>query len=103
MPVEPEICDLMNIVIPKIMNDWKYIAEALHYDLSIIKAIEVKGGGNPKNCCRELLEDWLMANNGAKAGPKTWSTLLNALKEINEISLDITEEIIARVTQLHVD
>ena len=85
------------------MNEWEYIAEALHYDLSIIKDIEVRGGGNPKKCCRELLKDWLMTNNGAKAGPKTWSTLLNALKKIDEIPSDIIEDIIAKVTQLHVD
>ena len=41
-----------------------------------------------------------MTNNGAKAGPKVWSTLLNALKEIDEIAADITEGIVAKVKQL---
>ena len=92
--------DLNTIVIPKIMNEWEYIAEALHYDLATTKAIEKKGNEDPKECCRELFKDWLTTNNGTKAGPKVWSTLLDALKKINEISVDITENIIAQVKQL---
>ena len=41
-----------------------------------------------------------MTNNGAKADPKVWSTLLHALKEVDEISADIKEDIIAKVKQL---
>ena len=41
-----------------------------------------------------------MTNNGAEAGPKVWSTLLDALKAVDEISTDITEDIIEKVKQL---
>ena len=92
--------DLMEIVIPKIMNEWEYIAEYLYYDLATIEAIKEAEGKNPKKCCRQLFKDWLMTNNGAKAGPKVWSTLLDTLKQIVEISSDITEDIIAKVKQL---
>ena len=92
--------DLMKIVIPKIMNEWEDIAEYLYYDLGTIEDIKKAEGKNPKKCCRQLFEDWLMTNNGAKAGPKVWSTLLDTLKQIDEISSDITEDIIAKVKQL---
>ena len=92
--------DLTKIVIPKIMNEWEYIAEALRYDLATIQAIKEKGGKDPKKCCRELFKDWLMTNNGAKAGPKVWSTLFKILKVVDEISADITEDIITKVKQL---
>ena len=91
---------LTKIVIPRIMNEWEYIAEALLYDLATIKAIRDKERDDPKKCCREFFKDWLMTNNGAKAGPKVWSTLLDALKEVDEISFDITDNIIANVKQL---
>ena len=100
LPVEPDMFDLTNIVIPKIMNQWEYITEALRYDLAVIEAIKEKEGKDPKKCCREFFKDWLMTNNGAKAGPKVWSTLLDALKKVNEISADITKDIIAEVKQL---
>ena len=92
--------DLSIIVIPKIMNKWEYIAEALRYDLATIHAIKHEGRGDPKKCCREFFKDWLMTNNGAKAGPKVWSTLIDALKIVDEISPDATEDIIAIVKQL---
>ena len=92
--------NLTKIVIPRIMNEWEYIAEALRYDLATIKAIKDKEQGDPKKCCREFFKDWLMTNNGAKAGPKVWSTLLDALKEVDEIATDNTEHIIAKVKQL---
>ena len=82
------------------MNEWEYIAYALRYDLATVKAISEKEGKNQKRCCEEFFEDWLMTNNGAKAGPKVWSTLLKTLKEVEEISADIIEEIVAKVNQL---
>ena len=92
--------DLKKIVISKIMNEWEDIADALRYDLATIKAIKDKEREDPKKCCREFFRDWLMTNNGAKAGPKVWSTLLDALKNVDEISADVTEDIIAEVKQL---
>ena len=92
--------DITKIVIPKIMNEWEYVAEALRYDLDTIEAIRIRKNDDPKKCCREFFKDWLMTNNGAKAGAKMWSTLLDALKEVDEISADITEDVIAQVKQL---
>ena len=92
--------DLTKIVIPKIMNEWEYIAEAFRYDLVMIKAIKEKEGNNPKQCCRELFKDWLMTNNGAKVGPKVWSTLLCVLKDVTEIPVDTIQDIDSKVNQL---
>ena len=92
--------NLTKLVIPKIMDKWEYLAEALQYDLSIIESIKIKMGNDPKKCCREFFRDWLMTNNGASAGRKVWSTLINALKETDEFSADITEDIITKVVQL---
>ena len=98
--VEPEMFDLTKIVIPKIMTKWQYVAEALRYDLESIQAI--KEHRDPKTCCREFFIDWLTTNNGARAGPKVWSTLLNILREIDEISTETVEEITAKVKQLNI-
>ena len=92
--------DLTTIVISRIMNEWEYIAEALRYDLATIKAIKDRDQGDPKKCCRQFFKDWLMTDNGAKAGPKVWSTLLDTLKKVDDISTNITEDIIAEVKQL---
>ena len=98
--VEPEMVDLTKIVIPKIMTKWQYVAEALHYDLGIIQAI--REHRDPKICCREFFFDWLTTKNGDRAGSKVWSTLLNILREIDEISTETVEEITAKVKQLKI-
>ena len=93
--------DLMKIVIPEIMNEWEDIADALRYNPATIRAIKEKGREDPKKCCKEFFRDWLRTGNGDKAGPKVWSTLLNTLQEIDEISTDIIENIIAKVKKLN--
>ena len=98
--IEPEMFDLQKIVIPKIMNVWEYVAEALRYDIPTIQAIKNKEHEDPKKCCREFFKDWLTTKNGARAGPKVWSTLFDALKAVDEISTDTAEAIIAEVNQL---
>ena len=92
--------DLTKIVISKIMNEWEYVAEAFRYDVPTIKAIKEREHGDPKKCCREFFKDWLESNRGAKAGPKVWSTLLDTLKEVDEIADGTVEEITAKVKKL---
>ena len=72
------------------------MGEALHYD---IPAIKIKEREDPKKCCREFFKDWLQTSHGAEVGPKVWSTLFDALKDV-EIAADIVEEIIEKVKEL---
>ena len=92
--------ELSKIVIPKIMIEWEYVAYAFRYDIPAIKAIKERERGDPKKCCREFFIDWLQTNHGAEVGPKVWSTLLNILKQVDEISDETVQEITAKVKQL---
>ena len=98
--VEPEMFDLKKIVISKIMNDWMYIAYAMHYDLAVITSIKEKERDDPKKCCEEFFLNWLTTNNGAEAGPQTWSTLLDVLEQVDDIAADVKEDITKKVLQL---
>ena len=95
--------DLTKFVIPKIMIEWEYIAEAFRYDLTAIKAIKQRRGGDPKQCCREFFKDWLTTDHGNRVGPKVWSTLLDVLNEVDEISAEIIKDITTQVKQLKYD
>ena len=94
--------DLTKIVIPRIMNEWEYVAEAFRYDLDTIEAIKKEKGGDAKKCCREFFRDWLMTDHGRRAGPKEWSTLLNVLKDVEDISAETTEDIATKVKELNI-
>ena len=95
--------DLTKVVILKIMNEWEYVAEAFRYDLDTIEVIKERGGGDAKQCCREFFKDWLTTDHGNRVGPKVWSTLLDVLKEVDEISAEITEDIATQIRQLKYD
>ena len=91
---------LERIVIPRIMNVWEQLAEALCYDDEIIAAIKYKHRDDQKECCRALFRDWRTTNHGKEAGPKTWSTLFDTIKYIDKIADDIREKMVAEVKQL---
>ena len=86
---------LNKIVIPKVSAEWEDIAYELEYEISTVRSIRNKLKEDPAKCCKELFEDWLTTDNGAK--PKIWQTLLDKFKEIENLSSvtgDITERLI---------
>ena len=88
---------LNKIVIPRVSAEWEDIAYELEYEISTVRNIRNKHKENPKKCCKELFEDWLTTDNGAK--PKIWQTLLDKLKEIEELS-SVTENITERLIEM---
>lgn len=92
--VEPKMRPLKKIVIPKIAARWKDVADFLDYDINIIDIIEDRFRGDCERCCDGLMRDWLSTNHGVK--PKTWATLLERLKEIDQLATatsDIEKEL----------
>ena len=80
----PEMIHLIEFVIPKIQAEWEDVAFALHYKIPTVESIKDKHQGVPKKCCKELLKDWLTTRNGKS--PKTWSTLLDALRRLDDLT-----------------
>ena len=88
------MANINKIVVPRIQADWEDVAWALCYEIATVKTIKAKCNDNPIKCCKELFIDWLSTDHGI--GPKTWSTLIEKLKEIEELAVatnDITNEL----------
>ena len=66
------------------------VADYLEFTLPLIKIIEENCRHDPVKCCTELFRHWLSSDYGV--GPKTWSTLIVALKEIKQLAT-VTKEI----------
>jgi len=81
---------LNNIVIPRIAAYWKKVADTLEFEVWKIKNIEKKYKSDPEECCDELLREWL--SSGLGLHPKTRSILINALKEVKQLTA-VTETI----------
>ena len=94
MLLEPNMRQLIKIVIPKIAFMWKTVADFLEYDISTIENIEHKHRDDCEKCMNGLFRDWLSTNHGVR--PKTWATLLDRLKEIDKLATatsDIEKEL----------
>ena len=89
--------DLNGIVIPRIQAEWEDVAYALRYEIHMVRAIQEKYRGDPRRCCKGLLEDWLTTKNGTS--PKAWNTLLDALRKVNELT-SVTREIEEELSKL---
>ena len=84
------------------MNKWEYVAEAFRYDIEDIEIIKKREGMDPRTCCRGFFKDWLTSKRGAKVGPKVWSTLLDTLKEVDEIASGTVDDITTEINNIMV-
>ena len=83
---EPQMRELISIVIPKIKPQWESLAYCMGYNIQ-----EVRGFKTNKDCCISLFDNWLSTNHGPK--PKTYQTLLKHIKKIDELTAAASDEI----------
>ena len=79
------------IVVPRIAAKWDVVAIYLEYEVEYKQLIKERCYHDPERCCLELLEDWLFSDRGVY--PKSWSRLIEILKEITHLKA-ATEKII---------
>ena len=89
LPIVPKMKALSKYVIPRIAFIWKNVADNLDYDINTIETIANKYRDDGERCCDGLFRDWLSTNHGAT--PKTWETLMKALKEINQLATAVSD------------
>ena len=68
---------------------WKTVADFLDYDVNTIEVIADKHRDDCEKCCDGLFRDWLSTHHGA--APKTWNTLLKALRGINKLATAVSD------------
>ena len=80
---EPNMQDLVKIVVPKVTPKWKDLAYSMGYDIATVSAIRIDSH-NVEDSCRRLFEDWLSTDRGST--PKTYRTLLRCIKEVDMLT-----------------
>ena len=80
--------DLINIVIPKVKASWENLAYSMNYDVAAVRGFE-RDGRSLDEQCRKLFEDWLTTGQGCT--PKTWQTLLQRIKRVNNLTAAVEE------------
>ena len=80
---------LNKYVIPKIAMYWKKVADSLEFDIQSICLIETTYLEDNLTSCDRMMRDWLSSDAGI--GPKNWSTLIEALKDVTELTATVKE------------
>jgi len=80
---------IMGIVVPRVSAYWDTIAAFLEYPIPKTKEIGCHCRGDPRQCCKMLLEDWFTTKNGVI--PKTWEKLVEVLSDISDIAAATVE------------
>ena len=77
-------------VIPNISADWEVVAAFLDYNIPTINLIKRAHRRLPRECCTELLQDWITTDNGVK--PKTYEKFIEVLSQIGSLVM-VTRQI----------
>ena len=64
-----------------IASEWKELGIMLKFESEDLRTIEKSKFFQPKDCCLEILDQWLQGHTCNKK-PITWETLLMALMEV---------------------
>ena len=98
LDTEPNMWDIISIVIPGINAKWNYVAYSMQYSISAVDAF-AKNSSNTGESCLNLFKDWLSTPHGV--APKTWRTLLDRIKAVDGLQAEaekIKREIIKKLT-----
>ena len=94
--VEPLMGHLVSFVTPSIKAQWEDFAYVLLIrDSETVEAIKAECGNDSVACCRRVFKHWL---SSSPQSHKTWSTLLEKLKQLRELTRG-REEIIKKLQQ----
>ena len=78
-----EMHELTEIVVPNVKANWDSLAFCMRYNPREVEAFR-KDSQDLKECCMKLFTNWLETAHGPT--PKTYQTLLNHIKEIEDLS-----------------
>ena len=74
---------LIKIVIPKVKVYWKELAFCMKYSIETVEAFD-RDGKDLYESCLKLFIDWLNSSHGPT--PKTYKTLLEHIKEVDNLT-----------------
>ena len=87
--IDAKMFELSEYVIPKVMSKWERLAYCMRYEHTDVEAFR-RDSQDINQCCTKLFGNWLETSHGPI--PKTYQTLLNCIKKINDLT-SASEEI----------
>ena len=78
---KPTAVLLLKKVVPAIAQEWLQIGVHLEMEVALLKTFKATASHDLKLCCLEMFECWLQGSRGTGESPRTWSTVLSAVRE----------------------
>ena len=87
----PITIDLLQAFVPNMAEKWRDLGLRLGLDACVIRAVEVKHHTS-EGCCQEVISRW---REGAGKIPKTWFTILEAMRlcGLAKVAKDVEESL----------
>ena len=75
------IADIIEALDRKLDAEWRHFGTFLRVEYQIMKIIDRSNRGRPEDCMLELLDRWLSKEDGTGTLPRTWPTIVDAVKK----------------------
>ena len=75
------IADIIEALDRKLDAQWRHFGTFLHVKYQIMNIIDRNNRGRPEDCMLELLDRWLSKEDGTGTLPRTWPTIVDAVKK----------------------
>ena len=77
----PLTADIIVALNHKLDAKWRHFGTFLRVEFQIMEIIETSKRGQPGDCMLELLNRWTSKEDGTGNLPRTWQTVLDAVKK----------------------
>ena len=81
LSLSPLATDIVEALDHQLDARWQHFGAFLRLDYQIMEAIKTGNGGNPEDCMLDLLGKWTSNQAGTGALPRTWQTVVEAVKK----------------------
>ena len=81
LSVSPLATDIIEALDHQLDARWRHFGTFLRVDYQVMEAIETSKRGNPADCMLDLLGKWTSNQAGTGALPRTWQTVVDAVKK----------------------
>ena len=81
LSLSPLATDIIKALNHQLDAKWRHFGIFLGIDYQLMETIETRKRGNPEDCMLDLLGKWTSNQAGTGALPRTWKTVVEAVKE----------------------
>ena len=81
LSLSPLATDIVEALNHQLDAQWRHFGTFLRVDYQIMEAIKTGNGGNPADCMLDLLGKWTSNQAGTGTLPRTWQTVVEAVKK----------------------